>query len=337
MSQKEAELTYGASLFAPPDKYKSGYTKSKMDLAMVQVDPVSKFPLFEHLKHGKGASSVKIQTRLSPPYDDVIVYDVEYRLNKYNRRIVENQDLKIKAHDFVLAFGDSFTFGEGVTTGQDYPSQLARKLSPEKVVYNFGKPGYSANDLLFRLQTMKESLDGVKQNEGVAIWYFIDAHLERFFCDFQCYQPHFDFIQEKPRYELIDNKLVYKGTIAETMTLRQNLLYFLAKSEALKFIGIDQYFDYSDIELRTFVAALKEIKLYLEQKKHLKKFYFFTGQTFRQKERIFQLLKDENIQVIDMSDVNIKKDHHMRIPYDRHPTSDFYWIVSEVLKKYLEP
>jgi hypothetical protein len=60
---------------------------------------------------------------------ELTLYNVTYALNNYSKRVVEGQSVKKNAERFILAAGDSFTFGEGVTQGQDYPSQLASIIS----------------------------------------------------------------------------------------------------------------------------------------------------------------------------------------------------------------
>lgn len=328
---------YGSAPFSPPLEFKSSYKRPDIDPPGVRINHELKNPIFDLLSQRKASQTARVTLKLMPPNENIIVYDVEYRLDEFVRRRVENQAKKNAATKFVLALGDSHTFGEAVTTGQDYPSQLAKKLSPDYRTYNFGKPGFSVNDFLFRFQTNEESLAGVQETSGIAIWNFISAHLERFSCGFTCYQKNFSYIRVKPKYILQDNKPVFVGSFEETMDLKQKILYAIAQSETLSYFGISQHLVFNESELRGFVAALKEIRAKIEQFKTLKKFYFVNFDSFNEKSELFRMLEHEGFEIIDLSDLDLRELKNMRIPYDFHPTSDYYWMLSEILSKKIEP
>ncbi len=342
LSDENAAKKYGAGILNIPSNYQSGYAKSLLKLSGVKnprpnlkdLDPV-----YEATNNrSKMPADLRVKLRLTPPNENVLVYDVEYSINAFGRRKVTNQSQKLNAHRYLLALGDSYTFGQGVTSGMDYPSQLAKKLSDNYFVYNFGKPGFAPNDLLFRFQNGIESLDEITQEEGVAVWYFIEAHLERFICGFYCYHHSFDlYVSAKPKYRMIENELKYVGNLADTMTSIDKFLYYSAQIKTLQFAENLLFADYADVDLRAFVESLKKVKAYLEEKKNLKKFYFLHSHNFHQQNRITQLLNEAGIDVINASDLPIKNLQDMKIPFDGHPSSDYYWLISEVVKKVIEP
>lgn len=337
MTAQEAETKYGPGLYQVPAEYRVNKRPADKKLLVGEVNHEQTFPLYELFHPNAPPQAIQIEVRLLPPNESVVVYNVEYKINKHKRREVENQQTKTNARQFVLSLGDSFTFGEGVTTGEDYPSQLAKKLSPDYMVYNFGKPGYGPNDLLFRLQSNVETFNDVKQKEGIAIWYFVYAQLERTACGFRCFLSRNNYyISDKPRYELVGNKPVYLGKFDQTMPLWQHLLPIVAESEALKF-GINHFaVDYSENEYKTFVALLKEIKAILEKSKDLRKFYFLNTDDYELDPILYDLLKEAGIETLDLSQVPKPAFKDSRIPYDWHPTATYYWFITEVLKKTIE-
>lgn len=338
MTVREAETKFGPRLYQVPAEYQIHNKSADEKLIAPQVNHEQTFPLYELFNENARPQTIRIEVRLIPPNENVVAYNVEYKINSNKRREVENQKAKTKASRFVLSLGDSFTFGEGVTTGEDYPSLLAKKLSPDFMVYNFGKPGYGPNDLLFRLQTNLESFKDIKQNDGVAIWYFVSAQLERTACGFRCFlRQHNYYISDKPRYELVDNKLVFLGKFGQTIPFWQKLLPIIAESEALKF-GINHLaVVYTENEYKTFVAMLKEIKTLLEQSKNLKKFYFLNTESYDLDPQLYGFLQQAGIEVLDFTQVPKPKFEESRIPYDWHPNATYYWFVSEMLKTTLEP
>ena len=338
MTMQEAESKYGPGLYQVPEEYRIYNKKADKNLFSAEVNHEQASPLYELFNVNARPHAIRIEVRLMPPNENVVVYNVEYKINSNKRREVENQQAKLKANRFVLSLGDSFTFGEGVTSGEDYPSQLAKKLSPDYLVYNFGKPGYGPNDLLFRLQTNLETFRDINQNEGIAIWYFIAAQLERTACGFRCLLSRRNhYIWDKPRYGLVDNKPVFLGKFDQTIPFWQQLLPIIAESEALKF-GINHLtVNYSENEYKNFVAMLREIKTILEQSKNLKKFYFLNTENFDLDPQLYSLLQQAGIEVLDFSHVPKLKFEESRILYDWHPNAAYYWLVAEMLKKTIEP
>lgn len=337
MTVQEAETQFGPGLYRVPPEYLVHSKKTDEKLLSAEPNHGQATPLYKLLSENVGPQSVRIEVRLMPPNDNVVVYDVEYKIDRYKRREVEHQQFKSKASRFVVSLGDSFTFGEGVTTGEDYPSQLAKKLNPEYHVYNFGKPGFGPNDLLFNLQTNLESFRDMTQNEGIAIWYFISAQLERTSCGFRCLLNRKNsFVLDKPKYELAGNKPVYVGKLSDTIPFSRAMMTLFAKSEALKF-GINSFpVEFSKNDYRTFVAVLKEIKFNLEAAKNLRKFYFLITENIEHDPIFFELLNEAGIDVIDLSAVPKPAFKDSLIPYDWHPTAAYYWFITEILKKTVE-
>ncbi|MCG3210787.1 MAG: hypothetical protein FOGNACKC_04418 [Anaerolineae bacterium] len=107
---------------------------------------------------------------------DTLIYDTTYSIDEFGRRITPADDSPAR-DKFLLAFGDSFTFGEGVAATETLPAWLAR-LAPRYRAYNYGFSGYGPQQMLARLQSADLSAE-VPEREGIGLYIFIDAHVER--------------------------------------------------------------------------------------------------------------------------------------------------------------
>ncbi len=75
-------------------------------------------------------------------------------------------------------FGDSNTFGEGVSDADTYPAQLARRGGGQWGVYNFGVSGWAAHEMLAGLQSgrFRKSLACAPTQ---AVFFLICDHFRR--------------------------------------------------------------------------------------------------------------------------------------------------------------
>lgn len=264
---------------------------------------------------------------------DIKVYDVTYKIDKFGRRVVENQNEKIAANKFVLAFGCSFTFGEGLNQGFDYPSQLAKKLDAQWKVYNFGDSGFGPNDVLDHLNSHPaEYLAGVDEPEGVFIWYFLQDHMTRFFCPWICYGPQHRWILPKTEYDFEDNKLVQKTSFEQSRDPERQIYNFLSKSAIIQKLGYRIYPYYTPRESDIFIKSLEQISNSLKNKRITKKYIViyskFSGYTqFKTLLLHYGFEPIEFFRIFDVVQIQNKG-----IPADGHPTSELNWYLSEVLK-----
>lgn len=65
-----------------------------------------------------------------------------YRTNEYGFRVSMPEVSNRYDAPNVIALGDSFTFGQGVNDGEEYPARLAKSLGGKAGVVNLGVPGF---------------------------------------------------------------------------------------------------------------------------------------------------------------------------------------------------
>jgi hypothetical protein len=97
----------------------------------------------------------------------------------------------------IAIFGDSFTFGEGVSDGETYSTWLERLLQ-EAEVLNFGVHGYGHDQMLLYLQEQ-----GVRYHADVVMLGFVYDDMERDLLEFRDYA--------KPRFRLEGGRLRLEG------------------------------------------------------------------------------------------------------------------------------
>jgi len=104
------------------------------------------------------------------------VYDVEYAIDGLGRRITPHAETALRDR-YLLGFGGSFMFGEGVNPDETLPFEIARLAAGHRA-YNYGFHGYGPAQLLARLEEggLRAEVD---EEEGELVYLFIDAHVQR--------------------------------------------------------------------------------------------------------------------------------------------------------------
>ncbi|MDD5455184.1 MAG: hypothetical protein PHW62_06795, partial [Candidatus Ratteibacteria bacterium] len=102
-----------------------------------------------------------------------IIYDVTYTTDGYGRRITKQ---KSKADSYVIYFGDSLIFGEGLDDEETLPYYFSTLTKSS--VYNYGCSGYGPNMMLAQLSE-KDLSSEIKEKKGIAVYLFIDNHIRR--------------------------------------------------------------------------------------------------------------------------------------------------------------
>lgn len=265
----------------------------------------------------------------------VKLYTVNYEYNKYGlRKGAFKKDYSPSKYN-LIALGDSFTLGEGVKTGFDYPSQLNEKLGPQWTVYNSGFHGYGINDLYFELSKNPNKFSFLKNSSTIAVWLFIPGHLERAFCHLDCFRTSFDaFIYSKPVYSLENGEIRYHGSFNELNSTKLKINSYLRNSALLNFFGLDFPTKYSAEEIQTLKKIFLDIKNQLSKQTELKDFYIVNLLYFDQQNEVLPALESAGIKIIDYSNISFTGlTNKGFIPKDNHPTSETYWFLTEFLKK----
>ena len=104
-------------------------------------------------------------------------FSVIYKINSKGLRDKEYDYIKSANKVRMLAFGDSFTFGEGVAYGDRF-TDIPEKYFPNLEIINFGVPGYGLDQMLLYFAT-----EGIKYSPDYLIIFMHNYFIERYSTD----------------------------------------------------------------------------------------------------------------------------------------------------------
>jgi len=157
------------------------------------------------------------------------VYDVQYSIDALGRRVTPGAAADARGR-FLLFFGCSVTFGEGVQDTETLPHFVAER-APQVRTYNYGFHGYGPQQLLARLET-QDLRAQVAEPDGDLVYLFIDAHVNRAIGSMVVYTGWAD---TAPYYRAgADGSLVRDGTLTTGRPMTSILYSILGRSQVLK-------------------------------------------------------------------------------------------------------
>jgi hypothetical protein len=175
-----------------------------------------------------------ITTRASKCVDGVPIYDVEYAIDDRGRRITPVASTQGRTR-FVLFFGCSCTFGEGLAQTETLPFFVS-KGAPRIMPYNYGFHGYGPQHLLARLES--GSLRGeVEEREGDLVYLFIDSHVNRAIGSLAVYNG---WAHSAPNYVIdASGEHVRRGTLTTGRPLTALAYSLLGSSQVLRHFRVE--------------------------------------------------------------------------------------------------
>jgi hypothetical protein len=166
--------------------------------------------------------------------DGSTVYDVQYTIDELGRRATP-LNLREDRSRFLLLFGGSFAFGEGVGDRETLSFFLAER-APRTMPYSYGFHGYGPQHLLARLESGQ--LPGeVAESDGDLVYLFIDSHVNRAIGSMVVYTGWAD---STPNYVLDSSGVpLRRGTLTTGRPLTSLLYSVLGRSQTLAYLGVD--------------------------------------------------------------------------------------------------
>lgn len=105
------------------------------------------------------------------------VFNYTYHTDGFRRRITPDMVPNPARQCAVVFFGDSYTFGEGVSDAETLPNQLA-VCRPDLGVYNYAFSGYGPNHMLARLEALDTRAE-IAEPSVIGVYVFIPNHVRR--------------------------------------------------------------------------------------------------------------------------------------------------------------
>lgn len=105
-----------------------------------------------------------------------VVYSATYSSDQFGRRITPRHS-EIAPEHFVIFFGDSMSFGEGLQADETLPSIFAERAK-DAMPYNYAFHGYGPQQMYAQIMAAN-FVDAISEQSGIAIYGYFDYHINR--------------------------------------------------------------------------------------------------------------------------------------------------------------
>lgn len=189
-----------------------------------------------------------------------LVYRAEYTIDKYSRRVTPQKNINAR-NKFIVFFGCSFTFGEGLQDNETMPFYVSQYASRYRA-YNYGFFGYGPQQMLAHLA--RDDLSGeIQEKSGVAVYTFIDDHIKRAVGSMHVCNS---WGKDMPFYTVDSNgRLIRKGTFYRDRPILTRLYLFLGKRQFVKYFNLG-FPRISRVHLKLVVQMIRKSRdIFLEK------------------------------------------------------------------------
>lgn len=272
-----------------------------------------------------------IQERLLSSPSQYEIYNATYKIDSFGRRQIPQQS---EATQHMLFLGGSFTWGEGVNNDETFSYFLQQKKTKQQI-YLIARPGFSANDHLQIIENNGWAIQGIKESNGIAVYFLIEDHFNRILPNSLSIRGK-HYISKKPYYKKIDNSLIFISPFAESIYYKT--ISILSKSETLSFFNISFPLNRKEKSIHLMYSFLTEIELKLKQKFNTKELLLVILNKHSYGQELINIWIKENKKVIDLSNYEFTdtRDSHYFFPISPHPRPRTHWLYSELLYKELQ-
>lgn len=172
-----------------------------------------------------------LRTRTAKSLAGQIVYDVTYTFDEHRRRVVP-RDPPASPRRFLLFFGCSHTFGEGLQDDETLPYYVSQGL-PDTRVYNYAFRGYGPQHMLARLETSDLRRE-IAEAEGAAVYVLPAWAVDRVIGG----SATMSWVEELPYYRLENGEPIRDGFFQTTRPLYSRFTRALGSSRMMQWAGV---------------------------------------------------------------------------------------------------
>jgi hypothetical protein len=259
---------------------------------------------------------------------DQLMYSQNYTITP--QRIRETPQKKFAESCNVVFFGDSFTFGEGVSDHDTMPYFFAKEGDGKFNVYNLGFHGYGPHQMLRALET--ERLKTIVDDPvHLVIYQGIQSHVDRVAGN--TWWDHYG-----PRYTLTpDGSVRYQGPFhGKWYKFFYNLVHHSALYVFIQERVIQMHaFDSRNIPL--YIGVLEQSRRAVERNLHAPFYVLFwdKGSGDILADQIVKKFEDNRFLLINISeiipDIQVNQELYTLSPYDPHPNATTYHLIGKYL------
>ena len=253
-----------------------------------------------------------------------LLYRVHYSIDSVGRRVTPVDPLSPHP-EYILFFGGSYTFGEGVNDDQTMPYYVSA-LAPAYRAYNYGAGGYGPQQMLAKLQSEDMTAE-IEEPQGMLIYTFIGEHILRAIGSMRI---HIQRGEVMPYYYIdTAGNLIRQGDLASGRPGLSILYSILGKSQTLKLFNIDIPLKLSEEDFRATARIIEEARNVYREKFGSDRFYVLIYPGFGAPE-LLPYLDAANITYLDYSDLPDIYNEDFWLG-EGHPTAKAHRIVAEKL------
>jgi len=267
-----------------------------------------------------------IRARAWKRVDGSTLYDVEYDIDENGRRITPFEHPE-RRDRFLLFFGCSFAFGEGVSAEQTLPAFVAR-AAPRYVPYNYAFHGYGPNQLVAKLEsgTLRQE---IREREGTLVYVLIGAHVSRAIGSMVI---HTRWAHDAPYYALdTAGQPVRRGTFTTGRPVLALGYALLGRSNVLRFLQLDVPPVITQHHIALTAGLLARSAALFRQSFGPERFVVVVHPEHWPSEvsaRLAKALSEEGVEVLDYAQLFGADRQGYFFPEDRHPTARAHKAVA---------
>lgn len=250
--------------------------------------------------------------------DGQTIYDTIYSIDQFSRRITpigSRENVK----KFLLFFGGSFTFGEGLRDNETIPFFIGESAK-NYMTYNYGFQGHSPAEMLIKLQT-KVLPEEIPEKDGILIYTYIDSHILRVIGSMRVAGT---WGRNRPYFYLADNGNLRRNGDFATGRPRLTAVYqFLIQSKILQLINLDIPLWITDKHLHLCARVIEEAaQLYHKQFPSSNSYVLiYPGSIYGN--RLKRFLINKEIGFLDYTNLFDHRDpEYVLAPEDIHPNAN---------------
>ena len=230
---------------------------------------------------------------------------------------------------FLMFFGCSFTYGQGISDDQTLP-HYAGALAPGHMPYNYGVGGYGTNSMLAQIEDPRFP-KAVPQKSGIGVYVMLEDHIFRSMGDSQT----LTWGTPMPYYEMENGKPVFKGPFWKARPFYCALAKLVFKSQTASLAHVRlprKAFTREDV---AFVSALIKESARLMKKSYPDSRFVVLLYPANQKEAkplwvdwMEEDIAGSGITILNYLTMLTLKDTELRVPIDGHPNGVAHELVA---------
>jgi len=268
-------------------------------------------------------------------HGDDIVFDVVYRTDAHGRRVTPQPSRDSPPDRFLAFMGCSFTFGHGIAESETLPAQMQSLVLGARV-YNYGFSGYGPQQALVKIQS-GDLRQEIPETSGTLVYVFMDHHVHRAIGSMRVWTqwgrhfPFFDFDES--------NQVQLQGTFLRERPTRSRVYDLLSHEQVTRFFHVDFPPVIRPHHLDLTAAIIAESRhAFLEaypEGRFLLLAYPRSPGVHIDRDYLFRRLREEDVEIVDLSSLIDLSDERYQIPFDNHPTAAAHAAVAAALTDHL--